>query len=366
MVADSDQPSIPARRLAERLRDLREREHLTQKQLARILGGSEALSIATISLWEKPGSDRLPPAQRLDAYSRLFCTSRSFEGDAARLLRSSELTEQERERATELYQELIALRDRAQSTNVPEPVKAKRSAIWHFPDLIAVSIVCSDAVEPPMYAQRPHLNYARYARYADLDSLVDVFGQVKADNPERMVRILPTARLAQDFALNHLILIGGAASDAASLFAQDIPLPFPEEIPDTDPVTHLFKCTVGDETREFRSAWAREEKALVQDVGLIARSPHPIIPGGTVTLLSGITSRGVHGAALCFIDSHVRDTNERYLESAFGNVESFCILMNIPVQNELALPPNLWREGTRLYEWSVDTGARWGDRQDES
>ena len=61
MVAENDQPSIPARRLAERLRDLREREHLTQKQLARILGGAEALSIATISLWEKPGSDRLPP-----------------------------------------------------------------------------------------------------------------------------------------------------------------------------------------------------------------------------------------------------------------------------------------------------------------
>ena len=62
MVAENDQPSIPARRLAERLRDLREREHLTQKQLARVLGGAETLSIATISLWEKPGSDRLPPA----------------------------------------------------------------------------------------------------------------------------------------------------------------------------------------------------------------------------------------------------------------------------------------------------------------
>ena len=40
MVAENDQPSIPARRLAERLRDLREQEHLTQKQLARVLGVS--------------------------------------------------------------------------------------------------------------------------------------------------------------------------------------------------------------------------------------------------------------------------------------------------------------------------------------
>ena len=357
MVAENDQPSIPARRLAERLRALREQEHLTQKQLARVLGGSEPISIASVSLWEKPGSDRLPPPQRLEAYARLFCTSRSFDGDRPHLLSPGELTEQERERETELYEELIARRERAQSTNVPAPVKGQRSALWHFQDPIAVSIVSSDAVGAPPYAEPSHLNYSRYARYADLDALIEVFGQVRADNPAQMIRILPTGRLSQDFALNHLIIIGGAASDAASLFAQDIPLPAPKEIPGTDPVTHLFQCTVGEEMREFRSVWDGE--SLVQDVGLIARGPHPIIAGGTVTLLSGITSRGVHGAALCFIDQHVRDTNERYLESALGNVESFCILMNIPVQNDTALPPNLWRENTRLYEWSAETGARW-------
>jgi transcriptional regulator with XRE-family HTH domain len=358
MVAENDQPSIPARRLAERLRSLREQQRLTQKQLARVLGGSESLSIATVSLWEKPGSDRLPPPQRLDSYARLFCTSRSFEGERPRLLSSGELTEPERERERELRDELIALRERAQSTNAATTVKGTRSALWHFADPIAVSIVCSDAVDPPPYAQPSHLNYTRCARYADLDALFAVYGQVKADNPARMIRILPTERLAQDFALNHLILIGGAA---AGYFEPDIPLPAPEEIPDTDPVTHLFRCTVKEEMREFRSC-RDDDGILVQDVGLIARSPHPIVPGGTVTLLSGITSRGVHGAALCFIDPHVRDTNERYLDSAFGNAESFCMLMNIPVQNEIALPPNLWRENTRLYEWSAETGAQWGDR----
>jgi transcriptional regulator with XRE-family HTH domain len=366
MVAENDQPSIPGRRLAERLRALRERERLTQKQLAKVLGGSESLSIATVSLWEKPGSDRLPPPQRLEAYARLFCTRRSFDAGRIRLLRSSELTEEERSRERELYEELVALRERAQSTNVAVgPAKGQRSAIWYFPDPIAVSIVCSDAVEPPPYAEPSHLNYSRYARYADLDALVEVYGQVKADNPARMIRILPTARLMQDFALNNLIVIGGAASNAANLFAQDIPLPSPEVIPDLDPPTHFFRCGVGEEAREFTSS-RDDEGALIQDVGLIARGPHPIIPGGTVTLLSGITSRGVHGAALCFIDMHLRDTNERYLESAFGNVDSFCILMNVPVQNDVALPPNLWREGTCLYEWSPETGARWGDRSDEN
>lgn len=356
MVAGSGQASIPARRLAERLRDLRERERLTQKELARALGGSDPLSTATVSLWEKPDSGRLPPPQRLAAYAQLFCTSRSFEGGRARLLRPDELTAAEHERETELYDELIALRELAQSADVGAVARGPRNSIWHFPDRIAVSIICSDAPERPPYSEPAHLNYSRYARYADLDALVEVYGQVKADNAARMIRILPTERLNLDFALNHLIIIGGAASNAASLFAQDIPLPFAEEIPGTD--THLFRCGIGDDTREFRSS-RDDEGELVQDVGLFARGPHPIVPGGTVTLLSGITSRGVHGAALCFIDPHVRDTNERYVEDAFGNADTFCLLMNVPVHTNAALPPNLWREGTRLYEWSAEAGVRW-------
>lgn len=76
-------------------------------------------------------------------------------------------------------------------------------------------------------------------------------------------------------------------------------------------------------------------------------------------MLSGITSRGVHGAALCFTDSHVRLANEQYLQDAFGNADAFCILMRVKVQNNIALPPNLWRENVRLYEWSAETGTRW-------
>ena len=66
-----------------------------RKQLARVLGGAEALSGATVSLWEKPGSDRLPPPPRLEAYARLFCTSRSVASGPPRLLGDDELTDQE-------------------------------------------------------------------------------------------------------------------------------------------------------------------------------------------------------------------------------------------------------------------------------
>jgi transcriptional regulator with XRE-family HTH domain len=374
MVADSDHPSIPARRLAERLRDLREREYkqltqkpspLTQKQLAKVLGGAEALSIATVSLWEKPGSNRLPPPPRLATYARLFCTSRSFEAGPPRLLRDDDLTPQEQEREADLYAELLALRERAQSTGPAtagreQPTAERRSSIWSIPDGQAISIVCSDAPEAdrPSYADPSHLNYSRYARYADLDAVVEVYGQVKADNPAAsMVRLLSPHELLRDFALNHLVVVGGAAVyDVAPYFAQDIPLPKAEPIPGTD--THVFKCHVGDERREFTST-RDEEGVLVEDIGLIARGEHPVAPGHTVTMLSGITSRGVHGTALGFINRHVRDENEEYLRNAFGNTNAFCIVMRVPVIQNTALPPNLSRDDVRLYEWSPETGARW-------
>jgi hypothetical protein len=212
-------------------------------------------------------------------------------------------------------------------------------------------------VEPPAYALQSHLNYSRYARYADLDALIEVYGQVRADNPASLIRILPSEELTGDFALNHLIFIGGAAV-AAAYFGKDIPLP---TVRPTDE-THIFKCSVGEETREFASASSKLEdgvEALEEDVGLIARIRHPIISQRTVTMLSGITSRGVHGAALCLTDSHVKDANEQYLKNAFGTAGAFCVVMRVMVGNNTALPSNLLSDSVRLYEWSTDTGARW-------
>jgi transcriptional regulator with XRE-family HTH domain len=365
MVASSDHTSIPARRLAERLRDLREHEFrkLTQKQLAHALGGSEPLSIATVSLWETAGSDRLPPPLRLRAYARLFCSSRAFASSTVpRLLKDDELTDAEREREIELYEELLDLRERAQSTDTATATSEQvaveqQESLWRFPDEAAISIVCSDVprTDRPAYADEGHLNYSRYARHADLDALIEVYGQVKADNPGNWIRILSPKYLVHDFALNHLIIIGGAAvDDVAPWFAQGVSLPTSHVSGDT----YIFTCEVEGELREFASTRDADGN-LTHDVGFIARAPHNIVLGRTVTVLGGITSRGVHGAALAFSDPHVRDANLRYLAEAFPGTDTFCIVMHVPVRNEAALPPNLSNEDVRLYEWSVETGARW-------
>src|SRR2546422_7904936 len=109
--------SPAAVRLARRLRELRERAYtrLTQEELGRALGGGvdEGVSPATISMWENPASDRLPPPNRITAYARLFCTPRSFDQGVPRLIPERELTEEERTRLGELRRELLELREYA-------------------------------------------------------------------------------------------------------------------------------------------------------------------------------------------------------------------------------------------------------------
>jgi hypothetical protein len=291
----------------------------------------------------------------------LFCSKRSFASATLRLLSDDELTEPEQKREAELYHELLTLRERVHTAEGSASPAAQpgqhTSSIWRFPDGEAVSIVCSEAPDPPAYANLSHLNYSRYARHIHLDTLIDIFGQVRADNPTSMIRILAPEELTQDFGLNHLVIIGDAALYyIAPYFAPDIPLPQAAAVLNGE--NHFFNCQVNGESRKFTSS-RDDDGALVEDVGLIARGPHPYVHRRTVTVISGITSRGVHGAAMCFTDSHVRVTNEQYLESKLGSSDAFCLLINIPVRNHVALPPNLWRDGTRLYEWSAETGARW-------
>ena len=96
----SDQPGLGAIRLAGRLRDLREGAPvpLTQNDLGQALAdgnGNGTVGPAAVSSWENPASGRPVPMSRLDAYARLFCTARSFEG-GVHLLAEGELTSRER------------------------------------------------------------------------------------------------------------------------------------------------------------------------------------------------------------------------------------------------------------------------------
>jgi hypothetical protein len=344
--------------LAARLKALREHEFekITQGDLARALGGTEPLSAAAISTWENPGSGRLPPEHRLAAYARLFCTSRSFSTQGPRLLAPQDLTEAERARETELQAELLALRELSRAgVAVPVTRQPGSASIWRVPPGDRISIVCSEARTPPQYASPDNLNFIRIARFGDLDTLLEVYGQVRADNADSAVHVMPSKWLRGEHVLNHIVIIGGAAANFAipSLF-HDSAVPIAQE---TEHDEH-FLCEIGGEARTFTPT-VEEDGTLTEDIGFFLHGPHPTLPSRRITIISGLTTRGVHGAALCFIDPSVKDFNESYVYANFSEQDTFCLLMRVRIVNLEPLPPNLSQPGTRLYQWSAQSGPQW-------
>lgn len=357
MTTSNDRPGLGAIRLAERLRDLREGAPvpLTQTELGQALGGVRGtVGPAAVSSWENPTSGRLVPASRLEAYARLFCTPRSFEGDV-HLLGEAELTPRERSAFTELKEELVTLRDSAIVRQIA-PVGAPRS-MWHFPDGSRITLVCSRL--PP--GRRPpssnpdSLNYVRFSDLADLDALIEIYGAIRAYNPTSQVVIMPAQDLRQRDVANHLVLIGGLAWETVNPWFSRI---FPIPIQAGDPMDRgaIVVRNPDDGEREF--PYQMDGDVLVEDVGFFARGENPSAPKRTLTICGGVTTRGVLGAARCFIDPEMRELNEQYLSPRFPEGSTYCVVMRVPVVlNRDPLTPDLSKKENLLFEWS-DRGLK--------
>jgi Helix-turn-helix domain len=358
----SDQTGPGARGLADRLRDLREREfaRLTQADLGQAIGDpGQPVSPATVSAWENPGSGRTAPLPRLVSYARLFCTPRSFEGGAPHLIEDGDLTPAERERMAELKEELIGLREVATGHQGADTAPSAAS-MWHFPDHSRITLVCSRLNpdrRPPM-ADPDALDYVRFSELADLDALVDIYGAIRAYNhPSTRVVITAAQDLTQRDVANHLVLIGGLAWETVNPFLGPI---FPIPIKAGDP-GEAGTVVIDDpdnpdgEKQEF--GYRLVDGKLVEDVGFFARGENPAAPRRTLTIIGGITTRGVHGAARCFIDHEMRERNEQYLIPRFPPGRTYCLVMRVHVINGYPTTPDLSKAENRLYEW-YERGAQ--------
>ena len=345
------QPAPEAFRLASHLRELREHAfvRLTQSQLGRALGTLEdPLSPAAISMWENPGSGRLPPVSRLEAYALLFCTPRSFEG-GVHMLSVGELTREELDRREDLRRELLALRDRAES-HQSAPSSSRPESMWHFPDGSRITLVCyrlQEDLRPPQ-ADPDDLNYVRFSGLADLDSLIDIYGAIKASNPTSRVVIMAAEELRQRDVANHVVLIGGLAWKAVQPWFHRI---FPIPIKAEDPAARGAIVVDDPDSGELEFKYTLDNGVLVEDVGFFARGENPAAPLRTLTIIGGITTRGVHGVARCFIDDEMRGRNEEYLNPRFPEGSTYCIVMRVPVVNRDPLTPDLSIGENRLFEW---------------
>jgi hypothetical protein len=241
----------------------------------------------------------------------------------------------------------------------PGPPADRRAAsfgrarsMWHFPDGARITLVSSRVPADllPASAEPGYLNYVRFSALADLDALIEIYGAIRAYNPTSQVVVVAAQDLRQRDVANHLVLIGGLAWEAVtSWFTYIFPVPIVSGDPD-DRGAIVVRDPDGGE-REF--GYRMDGDALIEDIGFFVRGENPSAPRRTLTICGGITTRGVLGAARCFIDPEMRERNEGYVASRFPDSPAYCIVMRVPVVfNRDPLIPDLSKKENRLFEWS--------------
>ena len=128
-----------------------------------------------------------------------------------RLLDDAELTPDERLDREKLVAELLALRP----DDAADP-QAAEGDFWRFPDG-PVRIICGQRDPVPAEADPDNPNFMALASYADLDSLVELFGHVRACNPTADVRFARPDLLRDDDLHAHLVVLGNIAAVQSAL-----------------------------------------------------------------------------------------------------------------------------------------------------
>lgn len=339
--------------LARRLRELR-KEHwpdrpLTQRDVATALG----VGLSSVSSWENPNSAKIPPPPRLASYATLFATRRSIK-DGIHPLNEKELTEEERSERDRLAAELQQLRLTALGESTELSEDGPRSP-FHWPDGGPIRLICGTLAGPPPYAVGRHPNYMQLASYADIDAMVELFGHLRSENPKSDVRFNLARRTESDDLKAHLILFGSRAlNQMTEGIASLVDLPV-RQVSDPDIEDGEVFETINGESHRFRPKFADNspEGHLVEDIGMFFRTVNPNNVTRTLTICSGVFTRGVYGAVRLLTDIELRGANQLQLLKMFGDAHTFGILMRVRVFDHATTTPDLRNPVTVLHQWST-------------
>lgn len=187
------------------------------------------------------------------------------------------------------------------------------NGFWGLDRGSGVDIVCSEIPpdERPDYASPHDRNYLRYAKFADLDTLIFVRTRLAQLAPHVVVRDFAPSEYFGTHA-DVLVVIGGPPWNAK--FREFLPqLPFhfdphplgeddPLVVPDLDNLALAPRWTPGGE--------------LIEDLAVLTRIT---VQGTTVFLLGGCLTLGVLGAARCLLDARRGSTNADYIADRAGD-----------------------------------------------
>ncbi|MEV4146334.1 helix-turn-helix transcriptional regulator [Amycolatopsis sp. NPDC049691] len=349
--------SVAPRALARRLKALREEQWpdagLTQAQLARAFGG---VSISLISSWENVDKPVRPPTRRIEAYATLFATRRSLEG-GLHLLPVGELTDEEQDGRKDLLEELLWLREGKEVA----PAETRAGDLWTFDDPEQrITIVCAPLPERYrrnlVYADPESADFVSLYTYADPDALIELFGHIRARNPENPVTFLTSDELTADDYTSHLVLLGGVDWNTVTrdvIERVDLPV---EQVGRADDAEHGgFRVQEAGRSRLIEPRLDKRER-LLEDVAHFYRGVSPFNRKRTVTVCNGMYGRGTLGAVRALTDGRFLDRNTAYVRERFAGEESFSIISRVPVINGQGLTPDWTLEENRLHEWPEAAG----------
>lgn len=348
-----EQPTPAEVQLALRLRELREEASVTQAALAAAFSTEQQVRPATVSSWENVRRPSTPPESRLEPYARFFASRRSLSGKP-HLIPRQELKSDEIDRYNWLLAALGELWTAARGPQEHEAPAARRS--WFFDDTGPLTIICPDApasARGPLASPRDP-NYTMMHSYADLDSLIELHGHIRAENSlgYGVFHKLASQVRADDLS-GHVVLLGGIGwNDTTRHLQRSLTRLLVRQIDDPSVSTgEVFSVGNGGAERRFYPTWATDDKReLVEDVALLARVPNPFNGSRTLTICNGIHSRGVLGSVRSLTDARVRDANEAYIAERFPKGE-FALLLRVPVVQGEAISPYIADSQTRLFEW---------------
>lgn len=347
-------PINDAKPLAKRLRQLRVDEGLTQPAVGNAM--KPTASVALISSWEN--AKDVPPIERVKAYAKLFARTAWSAAD------NGELSNEEQLRQASLEEELLSLRSVALGETPGAPAPASNpmaTGPWHFADGGDITIVCAPLSRKLLakmpYADPSDPDFVKLYTYADVDSLVELHGHIRAANPASEVRFKLANELVEDDYTTHLVLLGGVDWNAATrrmLKALKLPIRQVSRQDETDD-RGWFEVSKGGQVSQIEpqvEVDATDHGTLLEDVGQFVRGPNPLREERTVTICNGMYGQGTYGSVRALTDKRFRDRNAKYIADHFTERDTYCLLFRVGIFESIALTPDWNKRGTVLDVWS--------------
>jgi hypothetical protein len=182
-----------------------------------------------------------------------------------------------------------------------------------LPPRARVDIVCSEIPpeQRPAFAEPQHRFYLRYAKFADLDSLIHVRTQLAQTFPDLSIRDFSPS-VYFDTSADALFVLGGPGWNAKFReFQAQLPFYFEPHPPGED--DPLVVPLLGEQ--RFGPSWAPGAQ-LASDVSVFVRLT--LASGTRIFLVAGCLTLGVLGAAKCFLQAKHGVSNAEVITALAG------------------------------------------------